>query len=231
MQPRHRMRHPMHPMPRVRHLRSRRSGSARCGDHRASASTRATASAIWGRIRAGQRQVMVRSIYAPETRALFDQIASRIRTHGELSIYSSVICRTSSASSRMRNLRDPSGRTAQGHLISDTGRVYLFLSTRRDAFANLAPRLATPEKASGSSPFSAASIEWIDPQCLLSSTFAARSGRSKNTPTFRVARKLPLKSSSSHWVMASIADAAKRSPTVCYGETVEGVISDISQRC
>ncbi|MBA2124621.1 hypothetical protein DLM45_00045 [Hyphomicrobium methylovorum] len=88
----------------------------------------ATASAIWSRIRAGQRQVMVRSIYAPEARALFDQIASRIRSDGELE---QSIFRYLSDFERIikdAEMRDPSGRTAQGHLVSDTGRVYLFLA-------------------------------------------------------------------------------------------------------
>jgi len=88
----------------------------------------ATASAIWGRIRAGQRNVLVRSIYAPETRALFDQIANRIRVDRDLE---QSIFRYLTDFERIikdAEARDPSGRTAQNHLVSDTGRVYLFLA-------------------------------------------------------------------------------------------------------
>jgi hypothetical protein len=88
----------------------------------------ATASAIWGRIRAGQRNVLVRSIYAPEARALFDQISSRARMDRDLE---QSIFRYLTDFERIikdAETRDPSGRTAQNHLVSDTGRVYLFLA-------------------------------------------------------------------------------------------------------
>ncbi|MFA7307273.1 MAG: hypothetical protein WC026_11430 [Hyphomicrobium sp.] len=87
-----------------------------------------TASAIWGRIRAGQRNVLVRSIYAPEARALFDQIANRIRVDRDLE---QSIFRYLTDFERIikdAEARDPSGRSAQNHLVSDTGRVYLFLA-------------------------------------------------------------------------------------------------------
>jgi hypothetical protein len=88
----------------------------------------ATASAIWGRIRAGQRNVLVRSIYAPEARALFDQISNRVRMDRDLE---QSIFRYLTDFERIikdAEARDPSGRTAQNHLVSDTGRVYLFLA-------------------------------------------------------------------------------------------------------
>lgn len=88
----------------------------------------ATASAIWGRIRAGQRNVLVRSIYAPEARALFDQISNRVRIDRDLE---QSIFRYLTDFERIikdAEARDPSGRTAQNHLVSDTGRVYLFLA-------------------------------------------------------------------------------------------------------
>lgn len=88
----------------------------------------ATAGAIWARIRAGQRNVMVRSIYAPEARTLFDQISSRVRMDSDLE---QSIFRYLSDFERIikdAEVRDPSGRTAQNHLVSDTGRVYLFLA-------------------------------------------------------------------------------------------------------
>lgn len=88
----------------------------------------ATASSIWNRIRAGQRNVLVRSIYAPEARALFDEIAKRSQTDHDLS---QSIFRYLTDFERIikeADARDPSGRTAHNHLVSDTGRVYLFLA-------------------------------------------------------------------------------------------------------
>lgn len=87
-----------------------------------------TAGAIWNRIRAGQRNVLVRSIYAPEARMLFDEIAARAQTDADLS---QSIFRYLTDFERIikeADTRDPSGRTAQSHLVSDTGRVYLFLA-------------------------------------------------------------------------------------------------------
>ena len=88
----------------------------------------ATASAIWSRIRAGQRNVLVRSIYAPEARTLFDQIAARMRTDAELE--QSIFRYLNDFERIIKDAegRDTSGHTAQSHLVSDTGRVYLFLA-------------------------------------------------------------------------------------------------------
>ena len=88
----------------------------------------ATASAIWNRLRAGQRNVMVRSIYAPDARAVFDQVATRVKTDAELA---QTVARYLSDFERIikeADGRDPGGRLAHTHLISDTGRVYLFLA-------------------------------------------------------------------------------------------------------
>ncbi len=88
----------------------------------------ATASAIWNRIRAGQRNVMVRSIYSPDARGAFDQVASRIKTDNELA---QTVARYLGDFERIikdADARDTTGRLAHTHLISDTGRVYLFLA-------------------------------------------------------------------------------------------------------
>jgi hypothetical protein len=88
----------------------------------------ATASAIWNRIRAGQRNVMVRSIYSPDARSAFDQVATRVKTDSELA---QTVSRYLSDFERIikdADARDTSGRLAHTHLISDTGRVYLFLA-------------------------------------------------------------------------------------------------------
>ena len=88
----------------------------------------ATAAAIWSRIRAGQRNVLVRSIYAPDARVIFDEISGRLRTDTDLeqSVY-----RYLGDFERIikeADTRDPSGRMTQSHLVSETGRVYLFLA-------------------------------------------------------------------------------------------------------
>jgi predicted pyridoxine 5'-phosphate oxidase superfamily flavin-nucleotide-binding protein len=88
----------------------------------------ATAAAIWSRIRSGQRGVMVRSIYGNEGRALFDDVSHRCRNDADLS---QVVSRYLSDFERIimeSDQRDPTGRLSQGQLVSDTGRVYLFLA-------------------------------------------------------------------------------------------------------
>ena len=88
----------------------------------------ATAAAIWSRLRSGQRGVMVRSIYGNEGRALFDDVAHRCRNDGELS---RTVNRYLTDFERIigeTDQRDPSGRASQSQLVSDTGRVYLFLA-------------------------------------------------------------------------------------------------------
>ncbi len=88
----------------------------------------ATASAIWSRYRAGQRGVMVRSIYTAEGRAAFDEVTRRFREEVEfqhtVNRYLADYERILGESDR----RDPSGHLTQSQLTSDTGRVYLFLA-------------------------------------------------------------------------------------------------------
>ena len=88
----------------------------------------ATAAAIWTRLRAGQRGVMVRSIYSEQGRAVFDDVARRCRAEPELGRtigrYLADFERIISES----DLRDPSGHLTQSHLVADAGRVYLFLA-------------------------------------------------------------------------------------------------------
>jgi len=88
----------------------------------------ATAAAIWSRLRSGQRGVMVRSIYGNEGRSLFDDVAHRCRNDGELSRTVSRYLADFERIVGESDQRDPSGRTSQSQLVSDTGRVYLFLA-------------------------------------------------------------------------------------------------------
>lgn len=88
----------------------------------------ATASAIWNRFRAGQSNIMVRSIYTPEIRIVFDEISRRIKSDATLA---QTVQRYLSDFERIikeADGRDNTGRLAHTHLVSDTGRVYLFLA-------------------------------------------------------------------------------------------------------
>jgi hypothetical protein len=87
-----------------------------------------TAAAIWSRFRAGQRGIMVRSIYTNEGRSLFDDISGRYRQ--DMDFRRTVDRFLIDFEWMVRDLeqKDPSGRTVHGHLISDSGRVYLFLA-------------------------------------------------------------------------------------------------------
>ena len=87
-----------------------------------------TASAIWSRFRAGQRGVMVRSIYTNDGRAAFDEVHHRYKAEesfrqtveGYLQDFEQLL--------RDADQRDATGRTAQTYIVSDSGRVYLFLA-------------------------------------------------------------------------------------------------------
>jgi ABC-type transporter Mla subunit MlaD len=87
-----------------------------------------TASAIWSRFRAGQRGVMVRSIYTPEGRAIYDDVQRR---YGADPAFRQAVERYLGDLQRLlreADQRDPSGRTSQGYIVSDQGRAYLFLA-------------------------------------------------------------------------------------------------------
>jgi ABC-type transporter Mla subunit MlaD len=86
-----------------------------------------TASAIWSRLRAGQRGIMVRSIYSTEGRSAFDEAVRRYQSDAE---FRATVDRYMGDFERLlrdTEQKDPSGRVTHSHLISDSGRVYLFL--------------------------------------------------------------------------------------------------------
>ena len=71
---------------------------------------------------------MVRSIYTNEGRATFDEVSRRYKTDPDLK---RTIDRYLADFERLlkdAEQKDPSGRMVQNHFVSDTGRVYLFLS-------------------------------------------------------------------------------------------------------
>jgi hypothetical protein len=87
-----------------------------------------TAAAIWSRFRAGQRGIMVRSIYTPEGRAMFDEVSDRYKS--DVEFHRAVDRFLVDFEWLIRDIeqKDPSGRSVHNHLISDSGRVYLFLA-------------------------------------------------------------------------------------------------------
>jgi hypothetical protein len=88
----------------------------------------ATAAAIWSKLRAGQRGVMVRSIYTNEGRATFDDVARRyVGDPG----FNATVNRYLTDFERMlreTEQNDPTGRQALAYANSESGRVYLFLA-------------------------------------------------------------------------------------------------------
>ncbi len=87
-----------------------------------------TAEGLWSRLRTGQRGVMVRSIYSPEGRVAFDEISRRAKTDPDLQATIGRYLADFERILKDAEVRDPSGRMLQSHLVSDTGRVYLFLA-------------------------------------------------------------------------------------------------------
>jgi hypothetical protein len=87
-----------------------------------------TASAIWSRFRAGQRGIMVRSIYTNEGRALFDDVTARYKTDVDFRRVVDRFLVDFEWMIRDIEQKDPGGRAVHNHLISDSGRVYLFLA-------------------------------------------------------------------------------------------------------
>jgi hypothetical protein len=88
----------------------------------------ATAAGIWQRLAAGQRGIMVRSIYTSEGRALFDETVQRLQHDATFADTTSQYLADFERVLQEADRQDPSGEAAQGHLRSDYGRVYLFLS-------------------------------------------------------------------------------------------------------
>ncbi|MEO1719376.1 MAG: hypothetical protein AAFR23_04005 [Pseudomonadota bacterium] len=86
------------------------------------------AAAVWSRFRQGQRGFMVPSIYPQTARALFDETRSRYA--GEPAFRANVDHFLSDFEQVLRQAdgSDPSGRNAHDQIVTDTGRVYLFLA-------------------------------------------------------------------------------------------------------
>ena len=87
-----------------------------------------TAAAIWSRYRAGQRGIMVRSIYSADGRTTFDEVTRRYGTETTFRGTVDKFLADFERLLRESEARDVSGRTVEGHLSSPSGRTYLFLA-------------------------------------------------------------------------------------------------------
>lgn len=87
-----------------------------------------TAAAIWSRFRTGQRGIMVRSIYSNEGRTIFDEIQRRCRSEAPFKATVERYLVDFEHVLREADQQDPSGRLTQSYVVSDGGRVYLFLA-------------------------------------------------------------------------------------------------------
>jgi hypothetical protein len=87
-----------------------------------------TTSALWSRLGAGHRNVLSRGLYSAEGRQIFDEITRRLPTDPGLQATLARFLEDFERIRRELDQRDPSGRSTQSHLLSDSGRVYLFLA-------------------------------------------------------------------------------------------------------
>jgi len=97
----------------------------------ASALEPAAAASIWDRLRGGQTNVMSRAFYSAQGQGLFDKFETRLRTDVGLQ---QTVDRFLTDFDRIRRdteANDPTGAMGKSQLLSDTGRVYLFLAHAR----------------------------------------------------------------------------------------------------
>ena len=71
---------------------------------------------------------MVRSIYPQEGRALFDEVSLQYRDDGGFQHSVSFFFSEFEHTLQEAEQQDATGRMAQAHLMSEQGRVYLFLA-------------------------------------------------------------------------------------------------------
>ena len=91
----------------------------------------ATAASVWSRLHNGQTNVMSRAMYAGEGQALFDQFAHRLQTDTTLQHTVDKFLMDFDRIRRDTEMNDPSGAMSKSQLLSETGRVYLFLAHAR----------------------------------------------------------------------------------------------------
>lgn len=87
-----------------------------------------TASAIWARFRKGQRGFMVRSIYAPEARKLFESVERRYATDPAFQSNVDRFLMEFERGLHELDQKDSSRQASDAQILTDTGRVYLVLA-------------------------------------------------------------------------------------------------------
>ncbi|MEO1609789.1 MAG: hypothetical protein AAFR90_10705 [Pseudomonadota bacterium] len=87
-----------------------------------------TAAAIWSRFRSGQRGFMVRSIYRPGSRQLFDDIVHRYQNQPQFRASVDRFVHGFEQTLRESDRRDPSGDLTQSNITAEAGRAYLLLA-------------------------------------------------------------------------------------------------------
>jgi hypothetical protein len=88
----------------------------------------ATATAIWSRFQAGQRGIMVRSIYTAEGREAFDDAVRLYRSEAEFQRSVDRFLTDFERNLRETEQADPTGRSVQAQFGSEAGRIYLLLA-------------------------------------------------------------------------------------------------------
>lgn len=87
-----------------------------------------TAQEIWGRLRNGQRGILVPSLYPPPARAAFDELRRRFASEPALRDAIGRFLADFERTVRAAEEKDASGQLVHSHLVSDMGRAYLFLA-------------------------------------------------------------------------------------------------------
>ncbi len=87
-----------------------------------------TAAGLWSRLRAGHRGILVRNIYTPDGQNAFDEFSRRYERDAGLQKTVARYMVDYEQTLRELEQNDPTGRTVQDRLISEMGRVYLFLA-------------------------------------------------------------------------------------------------------
>lgn len=97
-------------------------------DEIAQAIDASTAANAWSRYRNGERGVFTRQIYTRQGQLTFDEITRKLRTDTGFRAMADRYLADFERLLREADQKDPTGRTAQGHLTAETGRVYLLFA-------------------------------------------------------------------------------------------------------
>jgi hypothetical protein len=87
-----------------------------------------TAATVWTRLRGGEQGVLVRTMYTRAGQVTFDEIQQRFQADPGFRSMADRYLADFERLLREADAKDPTGRTLEGHLHGDTGRVYLMLA-------------------------------------------------------------------------------------------------------